>query len=122
MKSFLFQHSKKLIIAIPTALYYLCKTSAKIRLQKLQSWIFCTLVHILYYLVYLFLLLRFSSEFLTDLLASSVSLMYLKTEMVLMLHFCQAQVQSPKVKTKRTWADPKITWATTSHHSPPHNF
>ena len=32
--------------------------------------------------------------------------------------YCQAQVlspkvQSPKVKTKRTWADTKITWATT---------
>ena len=25
---------------------------------------------------------------------------------------CQARVRSPKVKTKRTWADTKITWAT----------
>ena len=25
---------------------------------------------------------------------------------------CQAQVESPKVKTKRTWADTKITRAT----------
>ena len=37
---------------------------------------------------------------------------------------CQAQVrspkvQSPKVKTKRTWADTKITWATTHHHHHP---
>ena len=36
---------------------------------------------------------------------------------------CQARVrnpkvQSPKVKTKRTWADTKITWAT--HPTPPH--
>ena len=33
---------------------------------------------------------------------------------------CQAQVQSPKVKTKGTWADTIITWATTTwptaHH------
>ena len=37
--------------------------------------------------------------------------------------FCQAQVrspkvQSPKVKTKGTWADTKITWATTPPHPP----
>ena len=37
--------------------------------------------------------------------------------------YCQAQVrspkvQSPKVKTKGTWADTKITWATTT--TPPH--
>ena len=36
-------------------------------------------------------------------------------------YFCQARVrspkvQSPKVKTKRTWADTIITWATTHHH------
>ena len=30
---------------------------------------------------------------------------------------CQAQVQSPKVKTKRTWADTKITWANHHHGS-----
>ena len=29
------------------------------------------------------------------------------------MDFCQAQVQSPKVKTKGTWADTKIPWATT---------
>ena len=29
---------------------------------------------------------------------------------------CQAQVPSPKVKTKRTWADTKITWATNTHN------
>ena len=39
---------------------------------------------------------------------------------------CQARVrspkvQSPKVKTKRTWADTKITWATTTT-PPPYNF
>ena len=32
----------------------------------------------------------------------------------------KSEVQSPKVKTKRTWADTKITWATTTwptaHH------
>ena len=33
--------------------------------------------------------------------------------------YCQAQVQSPKVKTKGTWADTKITWATTT---PPLTF
>ena len=32
--------------------------------------------------------------------------------------FCQAQVQSPKVKTKGTWADNKITWATTQPPPP----
>ena len=26
--------------------------------------------------------------------------------------YCQAQVRSPKVKTKRTWAETIITWAT----------
>ena len=28
--------------------------------------------------------------------------------------YCEAQVQSPKVNTKRTFADTKITWATTT--------
>ena len=32
---------------------------------------------------------------------------------------CYCLVQSPKVKTKRTWADTIITWATTTPH---HNF
>ena len=35
------------------------------------------------------------------------------------LGYCQAQVQSPKVKTKRTLADTKITWATTSKPTHP---
>ena len=40
-------------------------------------------------------------------------------------HYCQARVrsskvQSPKVKTKRTWADTKITWATHPTTPPPH--
>ena len=30
---------------------------------------------------------------------------------------CQARVRSPKVKTKRTWADTKITWASESVQS-----
>ena len=34
--------------------------------------------------------------------------------------YCQVQVQSPKVKTRRTWADTKITWATTHHHTTPY--
>ena len=29
-------------------------------------------------------------------------------------NYCQAQVRSPKVKTKGTWADTKIPWATTT--------
>ena len=37
-------------------------------------------------------------------------------------YYCQAQVQSPKVKTKRTWADTKITWATTPPTHPNPNF
>ena len=28
----------------------------------------------------------------------------------------KSEVQSPKVKTERTWADTKITWATTPPH------
>ena len=35
---------------------------------------------------------------------------------------CQAQVQSPKVKPKGTWADTKIPWATTTTPPPPYNF
>ena len=34
----------------------------------------------------------------------------------------EVQVQSPKVKTKRTWADTKITWATHPPTTTTHNF
>ena len=45
-----------------------------------------------------------------------------KLHISLWIAYCQAwvrspKVQSPKVKTKRTWADTKITWAT--HPTPP---
>ena len=42
---------------------------------------------------------------------------------VFIFHYCQVRspkVQSPKVKTKRTWADTKTTWATTTT-DPPHD-
>ena len=32
------------------------------------------------------------------------------------IFYCQVRVQSPKVKTKRTWADSIITWATHPTH------